>query len=89
MGIDMQNSEGYHEPTPHAALTNVTCWEKAAAKAAFKPLVYICSPFSGDIESINRRTREFCCYSLNQGNISLAPHLMFPQFMNDSKLVRK
>ncbi|EMW6317265.1 DUF4406 domain-containing protein [Enterococcus faecalis] len=83
MGIDMKNSEGYHDPTPHAALTNINRAEKAAAKAAFKPLVYICSPFSGDIENNNKRTREFCRFALDKGNIPLAPHLMFPQFMND------
>ena len=49
MGINMKNAEGYHDPTPHEALSNITREEKAAAKAAFKPLVYICSPFSGDI----------------------------------------
>ena len=84
MGIDMKNSEGYYDPIPHAALTNITRDEKAAAKAAFKPLVYICSPFSGDIENNNMRTRAFCRFALDKGNIPLAPHLMFLQFMNDN-----
>ncbi|WP_077316386.1 DUF7768 domain-containing protein [Listeria monocytogenes] len=84
MGINMKNSEGYYDPTSHAALTNVTRGEKAAAKAAFKPLVYICSPFSGDIENNNKRTRAFCRFALDKGNIPLAPHLLFPQFMDDS-----
>jgi len=84
MGINMKNAEGYHDPTPHKALSNITREEKAAAKAAFKPLVYICSPFSGDIEINNKRTREFCRFALDKGNIPLAPHLMFPQFMNDN-----
>ena len=59
MGINKFNHEGYHDPTPHEALTNIMRKEKAEKKSAFKPLVYICSPYSG------------------------APHLMFPQFMND------
>jgi len=79
----MKNSEGYHDPTPHEALTNIIKKEKAAVKAAFKPLVYICSPFSGDIENNNKRTQAFCRFALDKGNIPLAPHLMFPQFMND------
>ena len=83
MGINMKNAEGYHDPTPHEALTNIIKKEKAAAKAAFKPLVYICSPFSGDIENNNKRTQAFCRFALDKGNIPLAPHLMFPQFMND------
>lgn len=84
MGINMKNSEGYYDPTPHEALSNITREEKAAAKAAFKPLVYICSPFSGDIEINNKRTREFCRFALDKGNIPLAPHLLFPQFMDDN-----
>lgn len=84
MGINMKNAEGYYDPTPHEALSKITREEKAAAKAAFKPLVYICSPFSGDIENNNKRTRAFCRFALDKGNIPLAPHLMFPQFMDDS-----
>lgn len=84
MGINMKNAEGYHDPTPHKALSNITREEKTAAKAAFKPLVYICSPFSGDIENNNKRTRAFCRFALDKGNIPLAPHLLFPQFMDDS-----
>ena len=84
MGINMKNAEGYHDPTSHKARSNITREEKAAAKAAFKPLVYICSPFSGDIENNNKRTRAFCRFVLDKGNIPLAPHLLFPQFMDDS-----
>ena len=84
MRINMKNAEGYYDPTPHEALSNITREEKAAAKAAFKPLVYICSPFSGDIENNNKRTRAFCRFALDKGNIPLASHLMFPQFMDDN-----
>ena len=82
MGINMKNAEGYYDPTPHKALSNIAREEKAAAKAAFKPLVYICSPFSGDIENNNKHTRAFCRFALDKGNIPLASHLMFPQFMD-------
>lgn len=84
MGVDMKNSEGYLDLTCYEALTNVEREEKAASKPAFKPLIYICSPFSGDIERNNKRTREFCRFALDKGNIPLAPHLMFPQFMDDT-----
>ena len=45
MNIDKHNSEGYYDPTSFDALTNVA---KAEKQSAFRPLVYICSPFSGD-----------------------------------------
>jgi hypothetical protein len=84
MSINKFNFEGYHDPTPYEALTNIIKKEKAASTPAYKLLVYICSPFSGDIERNNKRTREFCRYALDKGNIPLAPHLMFPQFMDDT-----
>lgn len=81
MSVNKFNAEGYHDPTPFEALTNIT---KAASKPAFRPLVYICSPFSGDIEGNVKRAQKFCRFALEKGNIPLAPHLMFPQFMDDT-----
>ncbi|MFV0361563.1 MAG: DUF4406 domain-containing protein, partial [Suipraeoptans sp.] len=85
MSVNKFNVAGYHDPTHHIALSNITREEKAAAKATFKPLIYICSPFSGDIENNNKRTREFCRFALEKGNIPLAPHLLVPQFMDDNE----
>ena len=50
----------------------------------FRPLVYICSPSSGDVKGNTERTRQFCRFALEHGQIPLAPHLMFPQFVNDA-----
>ena len=47
MGIDKFNAEGYYDPTCYEAMTNVV---KADRQSAFRPMVYICSPFSGDTE---------------------------------------
>ena len=47
MNIDKFNSEGYYDPISYEAMTNVA---KADKQSAFRPLVYICSPFSGDTE---------------------------------------
>lgn len=49
----------------------------------FRPLVYICSPFSGDVEGNTEWTKLFCRFALENGHIPLAPHLMFPQFMDE------
>lgn len=49
----------------------------------YRPLVYICSPLSGDVEANTERAKAFCRFALEQGQIPLAPHLLFPQFMND------
>lgn len=50
---------------------------------SYRPLVYICSPLAGDVTGNTERARRYCRFALEQGQIPLAPHLLFPQFMND------
>lgn len=83
MCINKYNSEGYHDPTTYQALTNIIKGERAEKNTAFKPLVYICSPYSGDIDGNVKRARGFCRFALEKNCIPIAPHLLFPQFMND------
>lgn len=80
MSIEKYNSEGYYDPTTYAALTNV---EREEKKMAFKPVVYICSPFSGDVENNVKKAREYCRFAVDNNCIPIAPHLLFPQFMDD------
>ena len=48
---NLYNSEGYFSPTEYEAMTRIEKEEKAARKAAnFRPIVYICSPYAGNIE---------------------------------------
>lgn len=84
MGVNKFNSEGYYDPTPYVALTKVIKEEKAERKSAFKPLVYICSPFLGDIDTNVKKARDFCRFAIGKNCIPLAPHLLFPQFMDDN-----
>jgi hypothetical protein len=84
MCINKYNPEGYHDPTVHEALVNIIKEEeKAERKTAFKPLVYICSPYSGDVDRNVKRARVFCRFALEKNCIPIAPHLLFPQFVND------
>lgn len=53
-------------------------------KREYRPLVYICSPLSGDVHSNTEKTKHYCRFALEKGQIPLAPHLLFPQFMDDS-----
>lgn len=76
------NSEGYRSPTEYEALKRLQCEEK---RKKYRPLVYICSPFSkGGISENIINARRYCRYALEQHCIPFAPHLLFPQFMNDS-----
>ena len=76
-----RNAEGYSDPTTYAALTHITQEEQAKRR---KPCVYICSPFAGDISRNTERARQYCRFAVWQGAIPFAPHLLYPQFLDDS-----
>lgn len=80
MGI--RNAEGYMDMVPFQAIANVERKKKEDAKIGFRPLVYICSPFLGDIEGNKKKAEEFAAYAYKNGCIPVTPHLLFP-FMND------
>ena len=46
-------------------------------------LVYIASPYAGDIEYNTRKAIEYCRYAVEHGVIPLAPHLLFPRFLSE------
>ena len=83
MGISRFNSEGYHDPTTYEALSEIRK-EELAAKRAYRPLVYICSPLAGNIDGNMEKARQYCKFAVRSGAIPLAPHLLFPQFMDDT-----
>jgi len=46
-------------------------------------IAYICSPFSGDVAKNTENARRFCKFAVSEGYLPLAPHLLFPQFLDD------
>ena len=55
----------------------------AGEKPAFRPLVYICAPYSGDVEENKNRAIAFAKFSYEMGNIPVTTHLLFP-FLDDT-----
>lgn len=49
----------------------------------WRPLVYICSPFSGDVEANTENARRYSRFAVDSGAIPIAPHLLLPQYMNE------
>jgi len=47
------------------------------------PLVYVASPFSGDVEKNVMNARRYCRFAAKSGVVPLAPHLLLPQFMSE------
>lgn len=81
MNINKFNAEGYCDPTAYKAISNIYKQER---KSTFKPLVYICSPYSGNIAANEENARRYCRFALEHNAIPLAPHLLYPQFMDEN-----
>lgn len=79
------NSEGYPSPTEYYAELHIMREEMAKRKALrnFRPLVYICSPFSGEVKSNIRKARLYSRLAVKKGYLPITPHLLFPQFLSD------
>lgn len=87
MSINRYNSEGYPDPTTYGALSNIE--QKTKAVRAYRPLVYICSRFSGDVTGNIANARKYSRFAVEQGYIPLATHLLFPQFLNDNDIAER
>lgn len=44
---------------------------------------YICSPYRGDVAENQRKACEYCRDAMKRGYTPIAPHLLFPQFLDD------
>ena len=80
---EYKNAEGYADPTAFGALCAIEKEEKALR--AFRPIVYICSPYAGDVERNTAAARRYSRFAVEAGYIPIAPHLLFPQFLDDNK----
>ena len=49
-----------------------------------KPLIFICSPYRGNIETNLENARRYCRFAIRRGGIPFTPHLLFTQFLDDS-----
>ena len=82
MSINKFNAERYHDPTAYEAL--LTIEQEEREQRTFRPIVFICSPFAGDIENNVKAARRYCRFAVETGFIPFAPHLLFPQFLDDT-----
>ena len=48
-----------------------------------KPLIYICSPYAGDIEKNRLLAMVYSRVAVTDGYVPIAPHLFFPLFLHD------
>ena len=79
------NTEGYNDPTTYEAFKNIDRQERAAGRSPnYRPMVYICSPYRGSVEKNTENARSYCRMAAERGYIPIAPHLLFPQFLNNA-----
>ena len=72
MCVSKKNSEGYDDPTAYEALTRIE--QEQRALRAFRPIVYICSPYSGDVEKNVEAAQKYSRFAVDTGYIPIAPH---------------
>lgn len=82
MSTDKYNSEGYPDPTAFEALSLIE--KEQCALRAFRPIIYICSPYAGEIDKNVEAARRYSRFAVDMGCIPVAPHLLFPQFLDDA-----
>ena len=46
-------------------------------------IIFVSSPYAGNIEENTKAARRYCRYVVEQGHTPIAPHLFFPQFLNE------
>ncbi|MBS3873763.1 MAG: DUF4406 domain-containing protein [Dethiobacter sp.] len=47
-------------------------------------LIYVASPYAGDIEKNTKFARRACRHVMSKGHAFFAPHLLYPQLLNDA-----
>lgn len=75
--VSYYNPERYPDPTAYAGLTAAI---KAEKGMHFKPVVYICSPYSGNIRLNTANARRYCRYAVDKGCIPLATVNIMKQY---------
>lgn len=70
------NHEGYACPTEYNAemLEIEKERRKREERRKYRPMVYICSPFAGDVPRNIRNARRYSRFAVMKGNIPIAPH---------------
>ena len=80
-----RNAEGYYDPTAGIAISRMVRDERKKEKKRkkFRPLVYIISPYAGDVVRNILAAQGYCRFAVREGMIPIASHLLFPQFLSD------
>ncbi len=76
MSIDKNDNDGYFDQIAGETLS-------VSEEEVHRPIVYICSRFSGDVDQNVKAAQRYSRFAVDKGFIPIAPHLLFPQFLDD------
>jgi hypothetical protein len=48
-------------------------------------LIFVSSPYRGDIRANVEKAKQYCRYVISQGHTPFAPHLLYPQLCEDDR----
>lgn len=82
MGENKNIKPSYSDPTAAEAIGNIERDLKRQRES--KPIVFICSPFAGDIAGNIKRAKSYGRFAVSKGVVPIIPHLMYPQFLVES-----
>ena len=90
MKLSKFNREGYRDPTAYDALEGMDegrhrrrSSKPRQERQPYRPIVYVCSPFSGDVQTNIENARKYSRFAVDRGTLPITPHLLYPQFLND------
>lgn len=83
MKNNIRNKEGYVDTTPYQAIKAIE--KKSRLHFSYHPMVYICSPYAGNIEENIRNAQRYSRFAVEKGYLPITPHLLYPQFLDDSR----
>ena len=63
--------------------------EKFDKADKYYPLVYVCSPYRGNVDENVITARKYSRFTFDEKNIPITPHLLYPQFINDNDLFER
>ena len=87
------NHEGYPDPTAGAVFSKMMREYREEQKALKsmqdevkgRPKVYVVSRYAGDVADNVKKARRYCRFAASKRKIPFASHLLYPQFINDTK----
>lgn len=81
MNQERLNAEKYPDPTAYEAIRRT---DRVVKKTKYRPLVYICSRYAGDIERNTQAAILYSRFAIEQGCIPMTVHLLYPRILDDN-----